>query len=186
MSVAGAPSRAAWYATLAGDPPSIAPSSKTSQRSSPKATIADLPAPRGRPKAAPAMGIDVFDIVAVILGVIFTIRKLDAQRREPEEFPHVKRADFLAWRTQETRVYLLGMMACFSKVLAKVLIAQLLAPRLPYSTLRWLGASVDLSWLVLIVITMVGAVRMGRRKIALRIVLGGLVVSDGLALGADL
>lgn len=132
------------------------------------------------------MGIDVFDIVAVILGVIFTIRKLDAQRREPEEFPHVKRADFLAWRTQETRVYLLGMMACFSKVLAKVLIAQLLAPRLPYSTLRWLGASVDLSWLVLIVITMVGAVRMGRRKIALRIVLGGLVVSDGLALGADL
>jgi tetratricopeptide (TPR) repeat protein len=132
------------------------------------------------------MGIDVFDIVAVILGVIFTIRKLDAQRREPEEFPHVHRAEFLTWRTQETRVYLLGMMACFSKVLAKVLIAQVLATRLPYSTLRWLGACVDISWLFLVVITLVGAVRMGRRKLALRIVLGGLVVSDGLALGSDL
>lgn len=132
------------------------------------------------------MGIDVFDIVAVILGVIFTIRKLDAQRRQPEEFPHVNREEFLAWRSQETRVYFLGMMACFSKVLAKVLIAQLLAPRLPYPTLRWLGAGVDLSWLVLIVITMVGAFRMGRRKLQLRIVLGGMVVSDGLTMGADL
>lgn len=132
------------------------------------------------------MGLDVFDIVAVILGVIFTIRKLDAQRREPTEFPHVDRARFIAWRGRETTVYTVGMMACFGKVLAKVVIAQVLAQRLPYTTLRWIGATVDLSWLLLTLGTLIAGYRVALLRTKLRIVLGGLVMKDAAAVNSEL
>ncbi len=132
------------------------------------------------------MGLDVFDIVAVILGVIFTIRKLDAQRREPEEFAHVDREAFIAWRSRETFVYTVGMMACFAKVLAKTVVALFIAERMAFSDLRLLGAAIDIPWFVLVIYVLVAAYRLALRRAQLRIVLGGFVVDSGSGLSAEL
>lgn len=132
------------------------------------------------------MGFDVFDIVAIILGVLFTIRKLDAQRREPEEFSHVDRSAFLSWRTKETRLYAIGMIACFAKVLAKLAIFAFLSKRIDYSVLRPLGATIDLSWVVLVTLTLIGGYRLALLRTRLRIVLGGFIVAESNALSAEL
>lgn len=132
------------------------------------------------------MGFDVFDIVAIILGVLFTIRKLDAQRREPEEFSHVDRALFLSWRAKETRLYAVGMIACFAKVLAKLVIVTFVSDRVSYSALRAMGATVDLSWVVLVIFTLVGGYRLALLRTRLRIVLGGFIVAESSEISAEL
>jgi tetratricopeptide (TPR) repeat protein len=131
-------------------------------------------------------GLDVFDVVAVILGVIFTIRKLDAQRREPKEFSHVEEGAFLAWRRKETRIYTTGMATCFAKVLGKVVATQWVAPRVSYGVYRAVGAAIDISWFVIVIVTLVAAYRMAIVRAQLRIVLGGFVVADKSALTGEL
>jgi hypothetical protein len=60
--------------------------------------------------------LDFLDVVAVLLGIMFTIAKLDAQGRKPEGFPAVPVADFERWRTWTTSIYRLGSTACFARV----------------------------------------------------------------------
>lgn len=124
------------------------------------------------------MGLDLFDILAVIFGVLFTIRKLDAQRRERSEFPHVAPAAFAIWQKREVSVYGLGLMACFSKVVAKLILVYGVGPSMGYPLLRTLGMTVDLSWLVLLIVTLVRAHFVSQRRRELGIVLGGFVVSE--------
>ena len=47
----------------------------------------------------------VLDIIALILGIIYTVRKLDVRKREASEFPHVDPALFEAWRSREAGAY---------------------------------------------------------------------------------
>jgi hypothetical protein len=61
--------------------------------------------------------LDFYDIVAIVLGISFTIAKLDAQGRKAENFPSVAVADFEAWRLWTVSIYRLGMSACFLRVL---------------------------------------------------------------------
>jgi len=119
------------------------------------------------------MGVDVFDIVAVILGVWFTLRKLDAQSRQPEAFPHVARADFLDWQEREVSVYRTVTWACFGKFALDLAFTYLVAPGQDPRLVRAVGATIDLSWLAVLVITFfrTSGVRALRRKLG--IVLGG-------------
>lgn len=61
--------------------------------------------------------LDFLDIVAILLGIYFTIAKLDAQGRKAEAFPHVATADFDRWRTWHTSIYRLGSAVCFLRVI---------------------------------------------------------------------
>ncbi|HVY26814.1 MAG TPA: hypothetical protein VHB79_09690 [Polyangiaceae bacterium] len=61
--------------------------------------------------------LDFLDICAILLGISFTIAKLDAQGRKAESFPHVAPADFEAWRLWTVSIYRLGLSACFLRVL---------------------------------------------------------------------
>jgi hypothetical protein len=61
--------------------------------------------------------LDFYDIIAIVLGISFTIAKLDAQGRKAENFPSVAPADFEAWRLWTVSIYRLGMSACFLRVL---------------------------------------------------------------------
>lgn len=60
--------------------------------------------------------LDFLDIVAILLGIGFTIAKLDAQGRKAENFPHVPPADFERWRDWTTSIYRLGSTVCFARV----------------------------------------------------------------------
>jgi hypothetical protein len=61
--------------------------------------------------------LDLLDIVAILLGIMFTIAKLDAQGRKASDFPHVAEQDFERWRASTTSIYRLGSAACFLRVL---------------------------------------------------------------------
>lgn len=61
--------------------------------------------------------LDFLDICAILLGIMFTIAKLDAQGRDAAKFPHVPVADFERWRTWTTSIYRLGSTVCFARVL---------------------------------------------------------------------
>jgi hypothetical protein len=60
--------------------------------------------------------LDFLDIVAILLGIMFTISKLDAQGRKAESFAHVAPADFERWRNWTTSIYRLGSTVCFARV----------------------------------------------------------------------
>jgi hypothetical protein len=61
--------------------------------------------------------LDFLDIVAILLGISFTIAKLDAQGRTAEAFPRVRIADFERWRSWTVSIYRLGSTVCFARVL---------------------------------------------------------------------
>ncbi len=60
--------------------------------------------------------LDFLDIVAILLGITFTIAKLDAQGRKSENFAHVPPAEFERWRNWTTSIYRLAMSVCFARV----------------------------------------------------------------------
>jgi hypothetical protein len=61
--------------------------------------------------------LDFLDICAILLGISFTIAKLDAQGRKAEGFPHVRIVDFERWREWTVSIYRLGSGVCFLRVL---------------------------------------------------------------------
>jgi hypothetical protein len=61
--------------------------------------------------------LDFIDICAILLGILFTIAKLDAQGRKHENFPHVPEGEFERWRSWTTSIYRLGAAGCFVRVL---------------------------------------------------------------------
>jgi len=119
------------------------------------------------------MGVDVFDILATILGVWFTLRKLDAQGRQPEAFSHVPRSDFLDWQEREVSVYRAAVWACFGKVAVDLAFTYLVAPHQDPRLVRVVGATIDLSWLGALVITFFRTARVRALRRRLGIVLGG-------------
>lgn len=60
--------------------------------------------------------LDFLDIVAILLGILFTIAKLDAQGRRNENFGHVPLVDFERWRNWHTSIYRLASTVCFARV----------------------------------------------------------------------
>ncbi len=113
-----------------------------------------------------------------MVGIFFTVRKLDAQSRRHEEFAHVAPAAFADWQTRETRLYAWGAWGSFAKVVLDYAFVQFLAPKLPFAAVRAIGATIDLGWLALVIVTLVLASASRRRRQRLGIVLGGFVVQE--------
>lgn len=99
--------------------------------------------------------VDVLDLLAVVFGVLFTIRKLDVSRRQAAEFPHVEARAFERWRERETHIYTLGSFVCFLRVLVDLVFVVAIAPGLPFGLVRVIGATIDLGWLAVVVMTLV-------------------------------
>lgn len=93
------------------------------------------------------------DLIALVLGILFSMRQMDTAQREHARYPQVAAADFEAWKRGALRAYRLGSAACFGKVLLDIVLAYLMG-KLPMSTpLRWgLGLSSDIGWVVLVVL----------------------------------
>jgi hypothetical protein len=95
-----------------------------------------------------AVGIDQYDVIAVILGVFFTVRKLDARSREHASFPTIEQANFEAWKKRAVLAYSIASYACFVRVLfhfafVKVATTYAFSPKI-YTRV---GIVIDLAWL---------------------------------------
>jgi len=91
----------------------------------------------------------LFDLLALILGILFSLRQMDVSMRQKESFPAVAEADFTRWRDQTRRTYRLGAVACFGKILFDIVFAYLLNHGLPvpFPVKVTLGLSVVVLWM---------------------------------------
>jgi hypothetical protein len=92
----------------------------------------------------------LFDLLALILGILFSLRQMDVSLRLKEHFPSVAEADFNRWREQARRNYRLGAIACFGKIAFDIVFAFLLRRglALPYALQVALGLSGVVLWMV--------------------------------------
>jgi hypothetical protein len=118
------------------------------------------------------MRVDVLDILAVVFGVWFTVRKLDAQSRQARDFPHVEPGAFAAWQRLEVGVYQLASLGCLLKVLLDVSFTSFGLSRVPPPLGRAVGAAIDVGWLLLLLVTFVRAAGARRRRQDLGVHLG--------------
>ncbi len=134
--------------------------------------------------------LDFLDIVAILLGIMFTIAKLDAQGRKPENFPHVPPAEFERWRAWTTSIYRLGMTVCFARVVFHQGWAIYLgrhpvsAPAAPKS-LVVPALAMDLLFLGVLVATFIRSSRARKLRRELGIVLAPLTPQQQAALAKD-
>lgn len=63
------------------------------------------------------MIINVTNLLALMLGILYTVRKLDAQRYAAEEHPHVQPKVFDEWKRSLVAPLSLAVWACFLYVL---------------------------------------------------------------------
>ena len=93
------------------------------------------------------------DLIALVLGILFSLRRMDTAQRDHQRYPHVAVADFDAWKRSALGAYGLGASACFGKVLLDIVLAYVMGKYPMTTVLRWgLGLSSDLGWVVLVVL----------------------------------
>jgi len=134
--------------------------------------------------------LDFLDICAILLGISFTIAKLDAQGRNASNFPHVPPADFERWRTWTVSIYRLGSNLCFLRFLFHQGWSFYLArhpvqgPAAPVS-LRLAAMAMDVVWLGVVATTFIRGGRARALRRELGIVLAPLTPAQAAALAPE-
>ena len=96
------------------------------------------------------------DLIALILGVLAALRQLETSGRRPESYPWVDAPNFERWKRAAQAAYRLGVSACFGKVLLDIALSLLFRVRpLPFPVQVTIGVSVDLGWVLLMIIAFV-------------------------------
>lgn len=116
------------------------------------------------------MSIEVLDVLALVFGIWLNVRKLDARKLQPADYPHVPEREFLRWQSMATSAYGFGSLVCFAKLVLDWAL-KLGGPRigLPWTFVRVAGATLFLGWVVSLVWVWVRAARAGRLRDELRI-----------------
>ncbi len=113
---------------------------------------------------------DPFDAVAVITGVMFTIRKLDAQSRSAAQHPNVALEDFESWQRQTASAYAPGIYGSFFReVFHFGFVWYVKRHTISPESYRHIGLIVDATWFVCVVCTLALAhfARERARKLAI-------------------
>ena len=102
--------------------------------------------------------MDQYDIIAVIVGVMFTLRKLDTQSRSAAQSPNVAPEDFERWQRRSAAAYAPGAYASFLRVVFHFGFIRYTAhhPLAPQSFAR-VAFFVDLLWLACVLYTLINA-----------------------------
>ena len=127
------------------------------------------------------------DVVAILLGISFTVAKLDAQGRKATSFPLVPEADFERWRGWTASIYRLGSTVCFLRVLfhqawSLYLARQTVAGPFAPLAMRYSGLAMDVLWLGVLAATFIRAGRARALRRELGIVLSPLTPAQAAAL----
>jgi hypothetical protein len=98
------------------------------------------------------------DVIALVLGILFTIRKLDIRRREPAQFPRVDPSAFARWKRTELSAYTIGSFASFAKIVVDFGF-RIAAERagLDWDVVRVVGASIFIGWVAAVIFAAVRA-----------------------------
>jgi hypothetical protein len=100
------------------------------------------------------------DLIALILGILFTLRQMDVANRQPDRYPRVPVEQFERWKRSAIVAYRWGSSACFGKVLLDIGFSYLFARVAVPGALRWtIGLSLDVGWVVLVVYSYVRVTR---------------------------
>jgi len=103
-------------------------------------------------------GVDQYDIIAVIVGVMFTMRKLDTQSRSAEQSPNVDPEDFRRWQRRSASAYAPGAYASFFRVIFHFGFMRYGAHHaLPPLTFARVALVVDALWLGCTIYTLINA-----------------------------
>ena len=102
--------------------------------------------------------MDQYDIIAVIVGVMFTMRKLDTQSRNATQSPNVAAEDFERWQRRSAAAYAPGAYASFFRVVFHFGFIRYTAHhQLNPMTFARVALLVDALWLVCVVYTLINA-----------------------------
>ena len=101
------------------------------------------------------MSVDIVDALALILGIVFSVRRLSAQKASRDETPGVDPEQFERWRRAELSAATVLSYACFAKIILDLGL-QWLVPRTGVSRqVQWPVAMViDMAWLVVMLMGM--------------------------------
>ena len=116
--------------------------------------------------------MDQYDIIAVIVGVMFTIRKLDTQSRSAAQQPSVSPEDFENWQRRAASAYAPGAYASFFRVVFHFGYVRYAARHpLEPTTFGRIALIVDLVWVISVVSTLIRSYYAGELRKKLGIVL---------------
>lgn len=133
---------------------------------------------------------DFQDICSILLGISFTIAKLDAQSRQSSNFPHVPTVDFERWRDWTVSIYRLGSSICFLRILFHQGWSFYMArhPALNGAAppaMRYPAMAMDLVWLAVLASTFIRGGRARALRRELGIVLAPLTPAQTAALAPE-
>ncbi len=114
--------------------------------------------------------MDIVNLIALVLALVYTMRKMDVQRREPEMYPQVAEADFQRWKTTALKAYNVSSVACVVKLALDLAFWHFYASK-PFArpvVVFAVGGSIFLAWVVAL---LVGALLAGSSR-KIRIELG--------------
>src|SRR5262245_39763592 len=116
--------------------------------------------------------MNIFYVIAVLIGVWQTLRKLDVRQREPEQFPSVEQAAFEDWKARTLFAYNVAIFACFVYIPLDLALPRL-ASRLGASgmLIQVLGFSLWVAWIATLVASSIASARARRIQQKLGIVL---------------
>ena len=100
------------------------------------------------------------DLIALVLGILFTIRQMDVTQRQAANYPGVREADFTRWWQRARGAYRLGGTICFGKILLDIAMAYTMrrVPMPPAARIG-IGLSLDLSWVAIVVLAVLRSQR---------------------------
>ncbi|HKY37694.1 MAG TPA: hypothetical protein VJN18_17250 [Polyangiaceae bacterium] len=131
-----------------------------------------------------------YGMIAIVLGILFTIAKLDTQGRKASDFEHVPTADFERWQNWTNSIYRLGAAVCFFRVIFTQVWAyyvsrqELTSPIAPPS-LRYPALAMDVLWLGVVAATFIRARRARELRYKLGILLSPMTPQQQAAAAAD-
>jgi hypothetical protein len=91
---------------------------------------------------------DPTDLVAIVLLVIFSLRRLDVKATDPRAFPTVTAANFDQWRARALRCKSIAINACFLKVAANLAWFYFARAHVPRSVLAVGGFTIFAGWVL--------------------------------------
>lgn len=122
----------------------------------------------------------MLNLIALIFGILHTLRKLDVTRRVHSDYPGVSAEDFHAWQASERFIYTVSSTACWLKILLGWAFVWYVSRGTSLSGLwiRVIGGGIDISWMGVLVWALVAGARARRRREELGIVLGSTPRKD--------
>ena len=78
---------------------------------------------------------------------------MDVTQRQASSYPQIREADFTRWWRRARGAYKLGASACFGKILLDIIAAYAMRHQRMPPAARWgIGLTLDLGWVVLVLV----------------------------------